>query len=182
MEQLTFKDLVALEPRLQPLLDEARSYHENTPADFCGNAVWYGYHDQARGLKERMSRLVGYAVPRSVGILSTEDAYDVAYETIYEALPYCRECGCFGRPGATTGPKFLFDRRLRCNVERLTYDFHTRTGQLDMPEHSCCDMTGAIGLFQAIDPKVRFIETFAGGVSDTTYRRQGDQWQAVSWR
>jgi hypothetical protein len=181
MEQLTFKDLVALEPRLQPLLDEARSYHQNTAADFCANAVWYGYFD-SRGLKERMSRLVGYEVPKSVGILSTEEAYDVAYDTIYQALPNCRACGCFGHPSDTTVPKFRFDHRLLCYVKRLTYEFNTRTGRLDMPEHNCCDMTGAIALFQAIDPKVRFIETFAGGVSDTSYRRQGDKWEAVDRR
>ena len=36
-----------------------------------------------------------------------------------------------------------------------------RSGRLDMEEHCCCDMTGCIAFFEAIDPEVQKIETFS---------------------
>jgi hypothetical protein len=49
-----------------------------------------------------------------------------------------------------------------------------------MPPITCCDMVGCIKLFQAIDPKVRSIETYAGGQRDTFYERDGcDRWCAI---
>jgi hypothetical protein len=62
---------------------------------------------------------------------------------------------------------------LHCDVHGLTYDFSTRTGTLRMPEGDCCDMSACITLFQAINPKVRRIETFAGATPDTIYIRAG---------
>ncbi len=41
-------------------------------------------------------------------------------------------------------------------------------------------MTGAIGLFTAIDRDVCVIETFAGGVPDAVYRREGGEWVALT--
>jgi hypothetical protein len=48
-------------------------------------------------LKRRMSRLVGHLAEQP-GDLRTCAAYDVAYRTIYQALPDCRgrcACTCF---------------------------------------------------------------------------------------
>jgi hypothetical protein len=39
-------------------------------------------------------------------------------------------------------------------------------------------MGGCIALFEAIDPGVMEIRTFAGSVPDTWYRRRGKVWDA----
>jgi hypothetical protein len=73
-----------------------------------------------------------------------------------------------------------WDERLKCRVQQLQYDFHTKTGRLDFPEANCCDMTGAVGIFMAIDPEVRVIDTYAGGKADVLYRRgkERGEWKA----
>jgi hypothetical protein len=60
---------------------------------------------------------------------------------------------------------------LKTAVVRMSYDWITRTGRLVMGTGCCCDMTGCIELFRGIDPKALRIETFAGNVPDTIYRR-----------
>lgn len=92
----TWAQLVELEPQLQALLDEATTT-DGSGEHFCANRVWYGSARNRNGLKERLCRLVGWDIRRRGGpvLLSSEAAYDVAYETIYDALPDCRECGCF---------------------------------------------------------------------------------------
>jgi hypothetical protein len=87
----TWRQLVAAEPRLARLLREARAV-DGSADDFCANSVWYGY-DGPLSLRERVSRLVGWD-RKPHPLLGTEDAYDVAYDTIYDALPDCRDCGC----------------------------------------------------------------------------------------
>jgi hypothetical protein len=90
----TFEALAAQEPRLRDLLAEARSFHDNRDPVFCANAVWIGYGDFRPGLKYRLSCLVGWGAEQG-GELRTSDAYDVAYETISQALPDCRgRCLC----------------------------------------------------------------------------------------
>jgi hypothetical protein len=93
---LSFRALARLEPRLRDLLAEARAYHSNRGPTFCANAVWYGYPGWQPGLKGRLSHLVGWAAERG-GDLRSSAAYDVAYQTIYQALPDCRgRCACTG--------------------------------------------------------------------------------------
>jgi hypothetical protein len=91
---LTFRALVEQEPRLADLLAEARAHHNNRDPVFCANAVWFGYHGFRPGLKARLSRLVGWTAEQG-GELRTSEAYSLAYETIYRALPDCRgRCLC----------------------------------------------------------------------------------------
>jgi hypothetical protein len=78
-------------------------------------------------------------------------------------------------------PRDLFDPRLKCGAESLSYDFRTREGRLDMPAGQCCDMDGAVKLFAEIDRKVQTVRTFAGGKADTVYRKDeggGSGWGA----
>jgi len=90
----TFRALARLEPRLRDLFAEACSYHRHRGPVFCANAVWYGYPGYEPGLKNRLCRLVGWGAERS-GELVSSAAYDVAYHTIYRALPDCRgRCPC----------------------------------------------------------------------------------------
>jgi hypothetical protein len=71
-----------------------------------------------------------------------------------------------------------WDERLMCGVVSLAYDFCRRTGQLYLPDGHCCDMTGCITLFQAIDPDVTAINTYSSDKADTAYRKKGTEWKA----
>lgn len=85
----TWGDLCELEPRLEELFDVARSYHLNKGTDFCANRRWY------RTLKPRLERLVGWHRKDNHPTLCSRQAYDLAYQAIYEALPDCRGyCSC----------------------------------------------------------------------------------------
>lgn len=87
-----FAALVRQCPALEPLWVEAFWHHQDASADFCANAVWYGYFGRL-GIKERLLGLVGWEARDPA--LRTEAAYDVAYDAIYEALPDCRgRCAC----------------------------------------------------------------------------------------
>ena len=64
----------------------------------------------------------------------------------------------------------IFHDRFQCFVQRLEYDFTTRTGLLVMNEHDCADMSGCIKVFEGIDPEVKLIRTIeASGCRDTIY-------------
>ena len=89
-EPVAWEALVALEPRLLPLLVEAQ--RAKTAGATCANAIFYG--SRGSGLKGRLSRLVGYLAPVNADPrLCTENAYDVAYHHIYDALPACTHEG-----------------------------------------------------------------------------------------
>lgn len=80
----TWEELVALEPRLAELYTEARAVRRTRR--FCANAVW------VRQFKPRLLRLAGWYAEKPE--LRTTGAYDVAYRTLYAALPDCRGCLC----------------------------------------------------------------------------------------
>lgn len=67
---------------------------------------------------------------------------------------------------------------VQCDVVSLSYDFSARKGVLHLDEGNCTDMSGCIGIFVAIDPDVRRIDTIAGKITDTVYVRRGDRWFA----
>jgi hypothetical protein len=92
---MTFKELTDLEPRLIDLLNEAKSISSKENPNFCTNRIWYGYQDSESGLKYRMSRLVGNFTESDNSILRSSAAYDLAYRTIYDALPDCSHQGGF---------------------------------------------------------------------------------------
>ncbi|MDE3073880.1 MAG: hypothetical protein KGJ86_00500 [Chloroflexota bacterium] len=92
--------LVALEPRLQDLYQEARAYRRPQDTPWCGLAFWYGDGPyRGHGLKARMCALVGFGAPKSAPPeLRTSAAYDVAYQKLLDALPDCPaggECWCW---------------------------------------------------------------------------------------
>jgi hypothetical protein len=88
----SWTELTQLEPRL---LDLAREALEASPSKgkYCANAEWYGYGGQ-QGIKPRLCLLVGHeAAHFAPELLRTSAAYDVAYQTIYYALPDCDHAG-----------------------------------------------------------------------------------------
>jgi hypothetical protein len=83
METLSFEELTKIEPRLQDLLEQALSVSSRNPK-FCANKIWY--HE----LKPQLVKLVGLTAQNPDKRLHTSYAYDLAYHTIYNALPNCR--------------------------------------------------------------------------------------------
>lgn len=53
---------------------------------------------------------------------------------------------------------------------------------LDMPEHNCCDMRGAIDIASVIMPSVWKISTFCGGLPDVMYILIDGKWGAYDQR
>lgn len=94
---MTWDEMIRIEPQLAELLNDARAVR-STGDDFCANDVWYGYGPVVEaglaGLKARLCSLVGFGRDGD-GYLGTPEAYDLAYQTIYNALPNCgSRCGC----------------------------------------------------------------------------------------
>lgn len=101
-EKMTWDQVVALEPRLQILFDQAASAGFGREA-FCASEAWFGVPGVSNGLKQRVMGLVGWQrkpMPGQVNetLLQSHMAYDAAYQSIYEQLPDCRnsDCGCMG--------------------------------------------------------------------------------------
>jgi len=89
----TWKQLIKAEPELANLLEEAQMIRTEPGRVFCANACWYG-HGGWDGFKPRLEDLVGWSM-KGHPLLGTSQAWDVAYERIYAALPDCRgDCWC----------------------------------------------------------------------------------------
>ncbi|MER3501173.1 MAG: hypothetical protein C4295_06790 [Candidatus Fervidibacterota bacterium] len=106
---MTWEELVAIEPALRSLEEEARAYAKvdalkrqllryapllppevhRWAEHTCANYLWY----RRGGLKERLSDLVGYGARNPA--LRSEEAYNVAYDYLYALLPNCRNCCCW---------------------------------------------------------------------------------------
>ena len=87
----TWAQLARLELQLAALLVEARAVDSGDNPRFCANRVWY------RDFKPRLLHLVGWGVkgrPGAHPVLTTSEAYGLATQTIYDALPGCRGCWC----------------------------------------------------------------------------------------
>lgn len=68
---------------------------------------------------------------------------------------------------------------LRCSVIRVSYRFPTHAGDLFLDPDHCCDMGGAIRLFENIDPSVEVISSYSGGKPDTVYVKKAGGWTAL---
>jgi hypothetical protein len=72
----------------------------------------------------------------------------------------------------------VIERLLVTRVTAIHYDRESRVGELVMPTGCCCDMTGAIRLFERIDPDVEQIQTFSGDEHDVIYTKSEAGWFA----
>lgn len=90
-----FDSLALYEPRLFALYREAIGVQDAGESSvFCANTVWFGYGGWS-GIRPRLVRLVGWDAERwGVARLRTSEAYDAAYQTLYDLLPNCRNCEC----------------------------------------------------------------------------------------
>ena len=87
---MTWAQLVRAQPALAALLGEIQQIRDPGGASFCANHVWYN-----EGYRDRLYQLVGWEAPADApAFLRTSEAFDVAYDTLYHALPNCRNCTC----------------------------------------------------------------------------------------
>ncbi len=84
-----FQELAEASRRLGRLYEQAAALPDpgDTPS-FCANRLWY------HRVKPLVVELAGYEAQNPK--LRTTRAYDIAYQTIYKALPDCRNCGELG--------------------------------------------------------------------------------------
>lgn len=84
---MTFAEMVRLEPKLKTLFDDAKNHKrtiENCNCAFACDIAWYKQY------KPRLIELVGWKSP--IKELSTRQVYDLAYQTVYKAMPGCDKC------------------------------------------------------------------------------------------
>lgn len=88
---ITYQQLAKLEPQLAALRQsaEALAKEESLRDVACGNRPWY----QTRGLKDRLSTMVGMDARHPDPVVRSSDAYDVVYDTLYRLMPDCRHDG-----------------------------------------------------------------------------------------
>jgi hypothetical protein len=86
-ERPTFEQLAALEPRLADLLARAKEFRRSRKRIGYEAVLreWYG-RGYGRGLRGEVVHLVGSLREDGDPILHTPAAYDVAYDTIFNAL------------------------------------------------------------------------------------------------
>jgi hypothetical protein len=90
--------------------------------------------------------------------------------------------GQIGPDSCTTDEGWRYRADVMCYVERLDYCFASRQGTLYVREGNCTDMLGCIALFQAIDQRVRRIQTASGTRPDAAYILDGGEWTARCMR
>ena len=117
-----FKKLCKLEPELERLHRLAGMIRDDGNGKyFCANEVWYSlfkpklyelvgwgreeakqrrkrereyFVKESPGLAKCFVALPEEPPPAGIEILDSCEAYDCAYQTIYDQLPNCRDCGC----------------------------------------------------------------------------------------
>ena len=90
MTNITWNELVKIEPELNTLLKNVQKVKDPGGESFCANDIWFD------NFKERVTHLVGWYARRDDSRLTTSNAYDVVYQKLYNLLPDCRNCGCWG--------------------------------------------------------------------------------------
>lgn len=97
MTSIKWDELTMIEPRLIVLEQIIKGYHKpaRTYEVFCANRLWYGFGEDGiivTGIKQRLMKLVGTFADNK--FLNTTEAYDVAYQHLYEQMPACKSCAC----------------------------------------------------------------------------------------
>lgn len=88
MSKITWEQIIELEPMLLTLYSAAMRADKGG-VSFCKPYAWYG----EGGFKEQLLCLVGHQrIEDEPEILNLADAYDIAYQTILDAIPPCRNC------------------------------------------------------------------------------------------
>jgi hypothetical protein len=64
----------------------------------------------------------------------------------------------------------------------LSYNYNTKSGNIDLDAHHSADAGALHELFLDIDPEVSEILVTCGGAPDTVYRKKGSGWEMLSLR
>ena len=125
-DQLAVEELFILEPRLKDLREEVKAIRPSGP-HFCANLIWY------RKIKPKLLSMIGWDRgrdgPGADRLLSSSAAYDLIYESLYNELPDCRDCGCLHLEGASSSRnKKLKSSRGPARHRRLTGKQRTQKG------------------------------------------------------
>jgi len=90
MKKMTFEEMCKFDPAIKVLYETAKNT-DGSHKHFCANFVWY------KKLKPTLIHRVGFErldyLPKNK-FMGTEHAYKIAYQSIYDALPPCKECMC----------------------------------------------------------------------------------------
>lgn len=92
--------LASIESELLNILQDAKSYQEKRPRNFCATAAWLGTAEECQtnsdglccGLKRRVHQYAGPFARKSD--LRNWEAYDVVRRAVQNALPACSHQGC----------------------------------------------------------------------------------------
>jgi hypothetical protein len=69
---------------------------------------------------------------------------------------------------------------LGCPVTSIRYNFDKNSGDVQVPEGMCTDMSSVIAYFKKIDPSVVHITTWCENELDTQYVLHSDgEWAAI---
>jgi protein-tyrosine-phosphatase len=86
---MSFEEIAAIEPQVQFIYEVATRIKDDPAEDsFCANSHFH----RPGGLKVQLRMYVGWDAtdPR----FKSEEAYDVVYRRVHDALPDCRDCCC----------------------------------------------------------------------------------------
>lgn len=86
LKEKRWEALVEIEPLLEGLRDQAKAVTDDGGKSFCANLEWYSE------LKPQLVELVGFEASKKQ--LRSMNAYDLAYDVVYNELPNCRNCIC----------------------------------------------------------------------------------------
>jgi len=85
---LTFGKLARLQPDLLQILNDALKIDSSDDPHFCAETIFY------RQFKPRLKEFVGFNASTKNELLLSSRAYEIVLQTIHDALPDCRDCGC----------------------------------------------------------------------------------------
>lgn len=88
IDKAKFDAIAKIEPLLADMHERISAVKDEGGTSFCANAAWYGE------FKPLLVQLVGF--DGSKRELRSKGAYELAYDTLYSALPSCRNCACMG--------------------------------------------------------------------------------------
>ncbi len=86
LQDLTWAELVRLEPGLGQLHLDCRFADHRDPSGFDAGLAWNGTPD-IPGLKQRLEHLVGKKAEKQDPCILSQQAYDLAVAECYRALP-----------------------------------------------------------------------------------------------
>jgi hypothetical protein len=87
---ITWEELCALEPQLTALSDHALNAKRGR--NYCKYDGWYGFSARSSLKQELCAPVEWHRAGTDIPVLSTPEAYRIAYFAVFNALPPCACC------------------------------------------------------------------------------------------